>query len=43
MTNLDSVLEKQRYYFADKSPSNQMILPTVMYGCESWTLKKAER
>ena len=42
MTNLDSVLKKQRYYFADKSPSNQMILPVVMYGCESWTLKKAE-
>ena len=42
MTNLDSVLKKQRYYFPDKSLSNQMILPIVMYGCESRTLKKAE-
>ena len=39
MTNLVSVL-KQRYHFADKSPS--MVFPVVMYGCESWTVKKAE-
>ena len=35
--------EKQKYYFADKGPSNQSNgFPVVMYGCESWTVKKAE-
>ena len=43
MTNLDSILKKQRYYFADKGPSSQaMVFLVVMYGCESWTVKKAE-
>ena len=43
MTNLDSILKKQRYYFADKGPSSQaMVFLVVMYGCESWTIKKAE-
>ena len=32
--------EKQRHYFANKGPS--MVFPVVMYGCESWTVKKAE-
>ena len=42
MTNLDSIL-KSRHYFADKGPSCQSyVFPVVMYGCESWTLKKAE-
>ena len=42
MTNLDSVL-KSRHYFADKGPSSPtMVFPVVMYGCESWTIKKAE-
>ena len=37
-------IEKQRYYFANKSPSSQAYgFPVVMYGCESWTVKKAER
>ena len=31
-------IKKQRQYFANKSPS----FPVVMYGCESWTIKKAE-
>ena len=36
-------IEKQRHYFANKGPSSQgYILPVVMYGCESWTIKKAE-
>ena len=46
MTNLDSVLKKQRHYFADKRPSSQSqwkVFPLVMYGCESWTIKAAER
>ena len=43
MTNLDSILKKQRYYFADKGPSSQaMVFLVVMYGCESCTVKKAE-
>ena len=42
MTNLDSIIKKQRHYFADKGPSSQsMVFPLVMYGCESWTMKKA--
>ena len=40
-------IEKQRRYFADKGPSSQsygfMVFPVVMYGYESWTVKKAER
>ena len=30
--------KKQRHYFANKA----MVFPVVMYGCESWTIKKAE-
>ena len=37
-------IKKQRHYFANKGPSSQAIVfPVVMYGCESWTVKKAER
>ena len=37
-------IKKQRHYFANKGPSSQtMVFPVVMYGCESWTIKKAER
>ena len=33
----------QRHYFANKGPSiKAMVFPVVMYGCESWTVKKAE-
>ena len=36
-------MKKQRHYFANKGPSGQaMVFPVVMYGCESWTVKKAE-
>ena len=36
MTNLDSVLKKQRYYFTDKgSIVKAMVFPVVMYRCES--------
>ena len=41
MTNLDNIL-KSRYYFANKGPYSQMVVPVVMYACESWTIKKAE-
>ena len=43
ITNLDSILKKQIHYFANKGLSSQsMVFPVVMYGCESWTIKKAE-
>ena len=36
-------IQKQRYYFANKGPSSQSygFFPVVIYGCESWTIKKA--
>ena len=33
-------IKKQRHYFANKVKG--MVFPVVMYGCESWTIKKAE-
>ena len=34
-------IQKQRHYFANKGPSSQGYgFPVVMYGCESWTIKK---
>ena len=43
MTYLDSILKKQRHYFANKGPSSQNYgFLVVMYGCESWTIKTAE-
>ena len=37
-------IKKPRHYFANKGPSlvKAMVFPGVMYGCESWTIKKAE-
>ena len=33
----------KKQYFANKGPSSQSYgFPVVMYGCESWTVKKAE-
>ena len=43
MTYLEYI-QKQRYHFADKGPYSQSYgFPVVMYGCDSWTIKKAER
>ena len=43
MTNLDSIVKKQRHYFANKGHLvKAMVFPVVMNGCESWTIKKAE-
>ena len=44
MTNLDSILKSRDITL----PTNvrlvkPMVFPVVMYGCESWTVKKAER
>ena len=42
MTNLDSILKSRD--IANKSPLvKAMAFRVVMYGCESWTIKKAER
>ena len=36
-------IKKQRHYFANKVHIvKAMVFPVVMYGCESWTIKKAE-
>ena len=36
-------VKKQRHYFANKSCLvKAMVLPVVMYECESWTIKKTE-
>ena len=43
ITNLDGNIKKQRHYFTNKGPSSQSCgFPLVMYGCESWTIKKDE-
>ena len=35
MTDVDSILKKQRHFFANKGPSSQSYgFPVVMYGCE---------
>ena len=37
-------IKKQRHHFANKMTSSESyVFPVVMYGCESWTIKKAER
>ena len=35
-------IKKQRHYFADKGLVKPMVFPIIMYGCENWTIKKAE-
>ena len=44
MTNLDSVLKSRDITLPTKVRLVEaMVFPVVMYGCESWTIKKAER
>ena len=44
MTNLDSILKSRDITWPTKVPLvKAMVFPVVMYGCESWTVKKAER
>ena len=44
MTNLDSILKSRDITLPRKvCLVKAMVFPVVMYGCESWTLKKAER
>ena len=43
MTNLDSILKSRDIIFLTKVyVVKAMVFPVVMYGCESWTIKKAE-
>ena len=44
MTNLDSILKCRDVTLSTKVHLvKAMVFPVVMYGCESWTVKKAER
>ena len=44
MTNLDSILKSRDITLSTKAHLvKAMVFPVVMYGCESWTVKKAER
>ena len=44
MTNLDSILKSRDITFPTKVRLvKAMVFPMIMYGCESWTVKKAER
>ena len=44
MTNLDSLLKSRDITLPTKVHLvKAMLFPVVMYGCESWTMKKAER
>ena len=44
MTNLDSILKSRDITLPTKVYLvKAMVFPVVMYGCESWTVKKAER
>ena len=43
-TNLDSILKRRDITLSTKVHLGKtMVFPVVMYGCESWTIKKAER
>ena len=42
MTNLDSIFKSRDITLLTKVVK-AMVFPVVLYGCESWTLKKAER
>ena len=44
MTNLDSIFKSRDVALPTKvSLVKTMVFPVVMYGCEGWTVKKAER
>ena len=44
MVNLDSILKSRDITMPTKINLNKaMVFPVVMYGCESWTIKKVER
>ena len=44
MTNLDSILKSRDITLSTKVHLvTAVVFPVVMYGCESWTIKRAER
>ena len=44
MTNIESIFNSRDITLPTKvCPVKAMVFPVVMYGCESWTVKKAER
>ena len=44
MTNLESILKSRDITLSTKVRLDKaLVFPVVMYGCESWTIKKAER
>ena len=44
MTNLDSILKSRDITLSTKVHLGKtVVFPVVMYGCDSWTIKKAER
>ena len=42
MTNLDSILKSRDITLPKVLLVKAMVFPVIMYGCESWTVKKAE-
>ena len=42
MTNLDSIWKSLDYFAIKVHVVKAMVFPVVRYGCESWTVKKAE-
>ena len=42
MTNLDSILKSRDITLPTKVTLPNMVFPVVVYGCESWTIKKTE-
>ena len=42
MTNVDRVLKRRDILLTKVHLVKTMVFPVVMYGCESWTIKKAE-
>ena len=43
MTNLDSIFKSRNILSTKVRLVKAMVFPVVMYGCESWTIRKAER
>ena len=43
MTNLDSILKRDITLSTKVHLVRAVVFPVVMYGCKSWTIKKAER
>ena len=42
MINLDSILKSRDITLLTDSQVKAMVFPVVMYGCDSWTIRKAE-